>query len=275
MQNFSLTEEIGRGKYSVVYKGRRKKSIEYYAIKSVEKQNKDKVLNEVSRKPILAWIARTLTNCRWWSFKTSITPTSSSFLTGMRHPIIFGWSWSIVPEAICTVCCSRYWNVFRCVDFPRTLSCLRCLYKCLARTLCRDYSNDVHMFSHRVGICILRVCCTPISSPPTYCSMDSEYSNCVTLDFREDWMTSTRTILWFEAAQSLFNCTLASSQAWYSLLYGSGVIQWRWSSLLCIWFVVPGLCAVWIGSWTTTICEYLLQWAGSHDSSSKLSTHRR
>jgi serine/threonine-protein kinase ULK4 len=48
MNNYSLTEEIGRGNYSVVYKGRRKQSIEYYAIKSVEKQNKEKVLNEVS-----------------------------------------------------------------------------------------------------------------------------------------------------------------------------------------------------------------------------------
>jgi serine/threonine-protein kinase ULK4 len=48
MNNYSLTEEIGRGKFSVVYKGRKKKTIEYYAIKSVQKENKAKVLNEVS-----------------------------------------------------------------------------------------------------------------------------------------------------------------------------------------------------------------------------------
>ncbi len=47
MNNYTLTEEIGRGKYSVVYKGRKKNSIEYYAIKGVEKQNRQKVLNEV------------------------------------------------------------------------------------------------------------------------------------------------------------------------------------------------------------------------------------
>jgi serine/threonine protein kinase len=48
MNNYSLTEEIGRGKYSVVYKGRKKKTIQYFAIKSVEKSHKEKVLNEVA-----------------------------------------------------------------------------------------------------------------------------------------------------------------------------------------------------------------------------------
>ena len=53
MNNFNIYEEIGRGKFSVVYKvsdtqGRRKKTLEYVAIKSVEKQRRPKVLNEVS-----------------------------------------------------------------------------------------------------------------------------------------------------------------------------------------------------------------------------------
>lgn len=56
MNNFHIFEEIGRGKYSVVYKvialisaqGRRKKTIEYVAVKSVEKSRRKKVLNEVS-----------------------------------------------------------------------------------------------------------------------------------------------------------------------------------------------------------------------------------
>lgn len=45
MHNYSLTEEIGKGQTSgsVVYKGRKKKTIEYYAIKSVDKLNRDKV----------------------------------------------------------------------------------------------------------------------------------------------------------------------------------------------------------------------------------------
>eukprot|EP01116_Phalansterium_solitarium_P006147 TRINITY_DN18452_c0_g1_i1.p1 TRINITY_DN18452_c0_g1~~TRINITY_DN18452_c0_g1_i1.p1 ORF type:complete len:1283 (+),score=487.38 TRINITY_DN18452_c0_g1_i1:196-4044(+) len=48
MNNYSLTEEIGRGTNSVVYKGRRKKTIQYVAVKSVDKKSQDKVMNEVS-----------------------------------------------------------------------------------------------------------------------------------------------------------------------------------------------------------------------------------
>jgi len=52
MNNYHIYEEIGRGKYSVVYKvsatqGRKKKTIEYVAVKSVEKSRRKKVLNEV------------------------------------------------------------------------------------------------------------------------------------------------------------------------------------------------------------------------------------
>lgn len=47
MNNYHIYEEIGRGKYSVVYKGRRKKTIQYVAVKSVEKSRRKKVLNEV------------------------------------------------------------------------------------------------------------------------------------------------------------------------------------------------------------------------------------
>jgi serine/threonine-protein kinase ULK4 len=42
-----MYEEIGRGKYSVVYKGRKKKSIEYVAVKSVERGRRKKLMNEV------------------------------------------------------------------------------------------------------------------------------------------------------------------------------------------------------------------------------------
>ena len=44
----SIYEAIGRGRHSVVYKGRRKKTIDYYAIKSVDKSLKPRVLQEVS-----------------------------------------------------------------------------------------------------------------------------------------------------------------------------------------------------------------------------------
>ncbi|XP_038723665.1 serine/threonine-protein kinase RUNKEL-like [Tripterygium wilfordii] len=47
MNQYHVYEAIGRGKYSNVYKGRKKKSIEYFAIKSVDKSHKNKILHEV------------------------------------------------------------------------------------------------------------------------------------------------------------------------------------------------------------------------------------
>jgi serine/threonine-protein kinase ULK4 len=47
MNNFHVYEEIGKGKYSSVYKGRKKRSLEYVAVKSIDKSRKKKVLNEV------------------------------------------------------------------------------------------------------------------------------------------------------------------------------------------------------------------------------------
>ncbi|XP_042494570.1 serine/threonine-protein kinase RUNKEL [Macadamia integrifolia] len=47
MNQYHIYEAIGRGKYSTVYKGRKKKTIEYFAIKSVDKSQKSKVLQEV------------------------------------------------------------------------------------------------------------------------------------------------------------------------------------------------------------------------------------
>ena len=47
MNNYHIYEEIGRGKYSVVYKGRKKKTIEYVAVKSVERCRRRKLMNEV------------------------------------------------------------------------------------------------------------------------------------------------------------------------------------------------------------------------------------
>ncbi|KAE9594624.1 hypothetical protein Lal_00037436 [Lupinus albus] len=47
MNQYHIYEAIGRGKYSTVYKGRKKQTIEYFAIKSVDKSQKNKVLQEV------------------------------------------------------------------------------------------------------------------------------------------------------------------------------------------------------------------------------------
>ncbi|XP_021727752.1 serine/threonine-protein kinase RUNKEL-like [Chenopodium quinoa] len=47
MNQYHVYEAIGHGKHSAVYKGRKKKTIEYFAIKSVDKSQKSKVLQEV------------------------------------------------------------------------------------------------------------------------------------------------------------------------------------------------------------------------------------
>ncbi|XWS53683.1 hypothetical protein CRYUN_Cryun10bG0021500 [Craigia yunnanensis] len=47
MNHYHIYEAIGRGKYSTVCKGRKKKTIEYFAIKSVDKSQRSKVLQEV------------------------------------------------------------------------------------------------------------------------------------------------------------------------------------------------------------------------------------
>eukprot|EP00435_Cladocopium_sp_Y103_P042672 s592_g11.t2 len=47
MNNYHLYEEIGRGKYSQVYKGRKKFTIHFVAVKSTEKCQREKVMTEV------------------------------------------------------------------------------------------------------------------------------------------------------------------------------------------------------------------------------------
>ncbi|KAL9810783.1 putative serine/threonine-protein kinase RUNKEL ULK-ULK4 family [Arabidopsis thaliana] len=47
MNQYHIYEAIGHGKCSTVYKGRKKKTIEYFACKSVDKSRKNKVLQEV------------------------------------------------------------------------------------------------------------------------------------------------------------------------------------------------------------------------------------
>ena len=47
MDRFHIYNEIGRGRHSQVFKGRQKKSVEYLAIKRIEKSQMDVVVNEV------------------------------------------------------------------------------------------------------------------------------------------------------------------------------------------------------------------------------------
>ena len=47
MNNYVIYEEVGKGPYSTVHKGRKKKSIEFVTLKSFSKHRKERVLNEV------------------------------------------------------------------------------------------------------------------------------------------------------------------------------------------------------------------------------------
>ncbi|OQR96273.1 serine/threonine protein kinase [Thraustotheca clavata] len=47
MENYNIYEEIGRGVHSFVHKARRKRSVEYVAVKSTAKGRMNKILNEV------------------------------------------------------------------------------------------------------------------------------------------------------------------------------------------------------------------------------------
>ncbi|CBH17812.1 protein kinase, putative [Trypanosoma brucei gambiense DAL972] len=47
MNNYHIYDEIGKGRHSRVYKGRQRKSIEYYAISSIEKSQRQHVLTNV------------------------------------------------------------------------------------------------------------------------------------------------------------------------------------------------------------------------------------
>lgn len=46
MNNYHVCEEEGRGKHSVVYKARKKKSLEFVAIKQTDRSQRMKILNE-------------------------------------------------------------------------------------------------------------------------------------------------------------------------------------------------------------------------------------
>ena len=48
MENFVLYEELGRGNHSIIYKGRRKGTINFVAIHCIEKCKRPQVTNTVS-----------------------------------------------------------------------------------------------------------------------------------------------------------------------------------------------------------------------------------
>jgi serine/threonine-protein kinase ULK4 len=72
MSDYHTYEAIGKGKHSTVYKGRRKKSIQYFAMKSVEKGQRNRVMHEVqvmkafSHENVLKFIACYETQNHLW-----------------------------------------------------------------------------------------------------------------------------------------------------------------------------------------------------------------
>eukprot|EP00913_Durusdinium_trenchii_P019436 g18273.t2 len=72
MNNYHLYEEIGRGKYSQVYKGRQKFTIQFVAVKSVEKCRREKVMTE-KRPPR-----------RWMSVQDLVTEVEQALVEGER-----------------------------------------------------------------------------------------------------------------------------------------------------------------------------------------------
>lgn len=78
MDNYQLFEEIARGRYSTVYKGREKKTVRYVAIKSINKQRLARVRPGAAgapplltcRRPRCARRSPSCTKCRtptWWA----------------------------------------------------------------------------------------------------------------------------------------------------------------------------------------------------------------
>ena len=47
MDRYQFYDAVGKGRHSTVYKGRQKDTVEYLAIKRVDKAQKDRVYNEV------------------------------------------------------------------------------------------------------------------------------------------------------------------------------------------------------------------------------------
>ena len=47
MNDYQIVQDVGRSKYSLVYKGRKKKTVMFYALKCVDKSQKRKIMHEV------------------------------------------------------------------------------------------------------------------------------------------------------------------------------------------------------------------------------------
>jgi predicted Ser/Thr protein kinase len=91
LNDYHIYEEIGKGKQSIVYKGRRKKSIEYVAIKSVDKSQRERLMNEVRcfLSPRFAQYPF-ITIFSYLFFAACLIPTFSRFIRGTKLTITCG-----------------------------------------------------------------------------------------------------------------------------------------------------------------------------------------
>ena len=70
--DYHTYEAIGKGKFSTVYKARKKRSIQYYAMKSVEKSQRARIMHEVqvvralSHENILKFVSYYQTSAHFW-----------------------------------------------------------------------------------------------------------------------------------------------------------------------------------------------------------------
>ena len=99
----SVYEELGKGKHSTVYKARRKKTIHYYAIKSVDIAQKSRVLQEVlwprpstTSHPCLMTAPRTLA-------EGAAVPSERSWLLMQAFRCDDIWP----PPSLACCCCCR------------------------------------------------------------------------------------------------------------------------------------------------------------------------
>lgn len=70
MENFVLYEELGRGDHSIIYKGRRKGTINFVAIHCVEKCMRPEVTNTVSSSIYLTVVSTctAFVECIWYMY---------------------------------------------------------------------------------------------------------------------------------------------------------------------------------------------------------------
>ena len=82
MENFVLYEEVGRGSHSVIYKGRRKGTINFVAIHCIEKVKRPEITNLVS---VLGQVYR------------NFSRKSLEYISYIHHKVNFFYLMPIVP----------------------------------------------------------------------------------------------------------------------------------------------------------------------------------